>query len=96
MMRESLDPAGTAGIAGPSGARGMGGTDTPPPAAGAPAIAPGASRPVAGPSAEMRRFSAGLRVVTALMCSMLLISSKPAIDLDAGPRCWSTSPGPAC
>ncbi|TXD67737.1 hypothetical protein FUT87_26680 [Mitsuaria sp. TWR114] len=32
----------------------------------------------------MRRFSAGLRVVTALMCSMLLISSKPAIDLDAG------------
>ena len=84
MMRESLDPAGTAGIAGNAGARGMGGTDTPPPAAGTPAAAPGASRPVAGPSAEMRRFSAGLRVVTALMCSMLLISSKPAIDLDAG------------
>lgn len=32
-----------------------------------------------GPSVEMRRCSAGVRVVTALLCSVLLISSEPNI-----------------
>jgi len=79
MMRESLDPSLADGIAGPAGAGGVGGPGALPPV---PPAAP--LRQVPGPSAEMRRFSAGLRVVTALMCSLLLISSKPAVDLGAG------------
>jgi len=82
MMRESLDPSLADGIAGPAGAAGV---REPAGRPGAPAGAATAApvRQVPGPSAEMRRFSAGLRVVTALMCSLLLISSKPAVDLAA-------------
>ena len=36
--------------------------------------------PDAGPSMEMRRFTAGIRVVTALLCTVLLIAIEPHIS----------------
>jgi signal transduction histidine kinase len=36
-----------------------------------------------GPSAEMRRFSAGIRVVTALLCTVILLSGEDNIGHDA-------------
>jgi len=34
-----------------------------------------------GPSAEMRRFSAGIRVVTALLCTIMLLVPTPQVDI---------------
>src|SRR5438445_348567 len=36
-----------------------------------------------GPSAEMRRFSAGIRVVTALLCTVMLLANEPYVGLGA-------------
>ena len=33
-----------------------------------------------GPSSEMRRFSAGMRVVTALLCTTLLLENEPELE----------------
>ena len=33
-----------------------------------------------GPSGEMRRFSAGIRVVTALMCTVMLLANEEGIE----------------
>ena len=57
-------------------------------AAAAPPIAAAASPPIEfdhgqGPSAEMRRFSAGMRVVTALLCTTLLLENEPKLDTRA-------------
>src|SRR5258706_11579355 len=38
-----------------------------------------ALRPYSGPSPEMRRFSAGIRVVTALLCTTLLSINEPQV-----------------
>lgn len=100
MIRQSLDAAplgaGPVGLAPPAaGAEAMApardraaspgsGTDAAAFAAAASAAVGPAVPLSAGPSAEMRRFSAGLRVVTALLVSVLLISVKPELDLRAG------------
>lgn len=76
----------------PAPVRGRAATASPPagassssPAGASSASPAGAPNPsAAGPSAEMRRFSAGLRVVTALLVSVLLISVKPTLDTGAG------------